>query len=225
MMQRDRGGLPANAVRCLLALALLLPFVVSFGAAAADDEAEDRVESLPAPTPLPVSPAAADLTIVFNSATSFWLTAIPEDPAEAYEELSQVAASAAPTAMLGQPTSGGQVSSVLAGVLSEFAAAGHDVPSLSSAVVDLPGSTLGHAAGSTIQIDIDAAGWGWGGGGMDLTTVVRHEVGHALGFGHGGGVMSSSLSAGSSSSSLPAAPVVEPEPEPIVTEPTEPEPI
>ncbi|MEN3272662.1 MAG: hypothetical protein V7636_1423, partial [Actinomycetota bacterium] len=51
-------------------------------------------------------------------------------------------------------------------------------------VASLPNGELGEADGTTIAIDDDAAGHGWGRGGMDLGTVVRHEMGHALGFGH-----------------------------------------
>jgi len=50
------------------------------------------------------------------------------------------------------------------------------------AVADLVAGALGHTNGSTILIDADAAGHGWGA--MDLATVVAHELGHLLGFGH-----------------------------------------
>jgi hypothetical protein len=75
-------------------------------------------------------------------------------------------------------------------------------------VLDLPGLTLGNAAGGVIQLDLDAAGHGWfvdptplrneefrraggelvardgsvAGGRMDLLTVVVHELGHLMGF-------------------------------------------
>ena len=68
--------------------------------------------------------------------------------------------------------------------LAALAGIGHSV-------ADLPGVTLGMNAGGTAQVDVDAAGHGWyvGGsatftGGIDLLTVVRHELGHALGFDH-----------------------------------------
>jgi hypothetical protein len=80
------------------------------------------------------------------------------------------------------------------------------------AVADLPDLALGTEEGGTITLDADAAGHGWfidttpwdssefalrsdddvlsaqagsdAFGAMDLLTVVRHEIGHALGFGH-----------------------------------------
>jgi hypothetical protein len=51
---------------------------------------------------------------------------------------------------------------------------------------DLAGDALGYAEGLSIWIDSNAAGYGWSGqgGSMDLVTVVGHELGHVLGFGH-----------------------------------------
>jgi len=58
-------------------------------------------------------------------------------------------------------------------------------------MADLAGGELGFTNGSTILIDNDAAGAGWYTGlsprnfsEMDLLTVVEHELGHVLGFGH-----------------------------------------
>ena len=82
----------------------------------------------------------------------------------------------------------------LAAALAEWQAAGGDTSGISATVGDLGGLTLGATSGRAITIDSDAAGWGWGA--MDLGTVVRHEVGHALGLGHGGGLMDPSLSPG-----------------------------
>src|SRR5262245_43682443 len=81
---------------------------------------------------------------------------------------------------------------------------------------DLPGGLLGLAGGNTIYLDINATGWGRfvdqtpGGGSeftapgnqgeqprRDLRSVVIHELGHRLGFGHSaGGVMGELLTAG-----------------------------
>jgi len=107
-------------------------------------------------------------------------------------------------------------------------AAGRDVlESVTFSVADLGGLLLGVTAGTTVTLDIDAAGFGWfvdasladdhefasdgeghlaaisgseADGRMDLLTVVMHELGHVLGFGHyaadTGTVMSDTLEAG-----------------------------
>jgi hypothetical protein len=53
-------------------------------------------------------------------------------------------------------------------------------------VGSLAGDALGYAEERNVWIDGDAAGYGWSdyGGGMDLVSVVRHELGHVLGFDH-----------------------------------------
>lgn len=81
--------------------------------------------------------------------------------------------------------------------------AGADVSLLKSinyTIADLGGNLLGQASGNQITIDTNAAGYGWyvdrnmrsdsefrryrKPKGMDLLTVVMHEMGHVLGYGH-----------------------------------------
>ncbi|HWS58732.1 MAG TPA: hypothetical protein VN257_09340, partial [Actinotalea sp.] len=106
--------------------------------------------------------------------------------------------------------------------VSEWRAAGADVPGVSASVADLAGATLGSAGGSSIQVDTDAAGWGWSR--MSLITVVRHEIGHLVGLEHDGGLMGSTLSPGESHGVdwTPPEPPAEPAPEPAAEPAPEP---
>ena len=57
-----------------------------------------------------------------------------------------------------------------------------DLAGITVSVADLDGLLLGLTVDRTIEIDATAAGWGWSQ--IDLVTVVRHELGHVLGFSH-----------------------------------------
>jgi uncharacterized repeat protein (TIGR01451 family) len=72
----------------------------------------------------------------------------------------------------------------------------HALDNVTVQLTTLAGGQLGLEAPGHIWIDQTAAGWGWSlnGGQMNLSTVLTHEVGHALGFEHTEtGVMASTL--------------------------------
>jgi uncharacterized repeat protein (TIGR01451 family) len=100
-----------------------------------------------------------------------------------------------------------QLQPIIARAIAAWQAAGVDPATLSTLgnvkfyVSDLPGTELGYEVPGGIWVDQDAAGWGWSTTGdpgrMDLTTVVTHELGHALGFDHGDvGAMEPTLAPG-----------------------------
>lgn len=129
------------------------------------------------------------------------------------------AGGAAPVSFDTQSLTVAQMQPVLNEAIVRWQATGADVSRLGSLnvrIADLGGATLGQTSGSTVWLDDNAAGWGWfvdatpeddgefttpGDQGeqvhMDLLTVVMHELGHILGYGHEtDGVMAESLAMG-----------------------------
>lgn len=121
---------------------------------------------------------------------------------------SALAAEMVPTASSASLLTQPDVAAVLPFAMAAWQAAGFDVTGaapISVYVDDLPGTQLGQAFGNAITLDRDAAGATWHvdpassmilTGGYDLLTVLTHEVGHVLGFGHDDGdtVMAARLS-------------------------------
>jgi len=94
--------------------------------------------------------------------------------------LAETAASADRAA--GAPLTSRALQQAVRSVAAEWRAAGADVDGIVVTLADLPGRQLGYADGRHIRIDADAAGWGWQR--MSLASVLRHEMGHALGLHH-----------------------------------------
>ena len=125
-------------------------------------------------------------------------------------------AASAPAADLSPATlSSDAANAALAQAVGEWAAIRPDanLGSVTLTIADLPGLELGDTVGNTITVDATAAGYGWtvmhSGDDtlrMDLLTVVRHELGHVLGYDHGDGLMAATLAAGESRSVPAVAP-------------------
>ena len=188
-----RWSLAVLAV-CLL-LPLLPPAVQQAATASSWTTAGPPAPDVTAPTP-------AELASISRSARAFWSTALPR---LASNDQRLVAASTTAATAEVEPLDDATLAGALDEAVAAWSSAGHDVPAVSARVGDLPGNDLGRTDGTIITIDLTAAGHGWGGDGMDLATVVRHELGHVLGYDHGAGVMATTLAPGASHHDLPAA--------------------
>ena len=78
-----------------------------------------------------------------------------------------------------------------------------DLSGVTVEIADLPDLELGRTVSRSITLDATAAGYGWssvsgaaGHGEMDLLSVVRHELGHVLGYEHGPGLMEETMAVG-----------------------------
>ncbi|MEA3511208.1 MAG: matrixin family metalloprotease, partial [Actinomycetota bacterium] len=148
---------------------------------------------------------------ILTVAASFLMVAsiIPQQPIAALGQTSVddlLVAAAAPAATPAETVlTDSQATAALAGAITDWAGAAPDVDTtgITVMVADLSGLELGRSVGNVIEIDSNAAGWGWTvsypgeTGRMDLSTVLRHEVGHILGLDHTTtGLMSEVLDSG-----------------------------
>ncbi|MDA8436815.1 MAG: FG-GAP-like repeat-containing protein, partial [Actinomycetales bacterium] len=183
------------------------------------------------------SPAPSTTAAATPTATST-ATPTPSPSTTPDPQPTPMTAVALPTAPVdpAQGISAAQLDDALATALAEWSAAfpSADLSAVTASVGDLTGTTLGATTGASIVIDADAAGWGWGvdfAGDdptlhMDLVTVVRHEIGHALGLDHAAaGLMAEDLAPGETRlidvTSLPLATTTDPTTtDPTTTDPT-----
>jgi hypothetical protein len=115
------------------------------------------------------------------------------------------AAAAPATPVTGAPLTQSQLNAALAEAEADWRSVGADPSGVTASIGDLGGLTLGQTTGTSIVIDPTAADWGWdvdypadpASQHMSLVTVVRHELGHALGLDHTAtGLMAETLAAG-----------------------------
>ena len=120
------------------------------------------------------APSAIELTDVFQQSRSFWSSVLPD--------AQELVPARHPDTVVTGSLSAAELGAAFGQATAEWRASGANTTGISVATRDLPGETLGVTEGRQIVIDQDAAGWGWSK--MSLVTVIRHEVGHALGYGH-----------------------------------------